>query len=357
MNSHIIPVQDMKAPYILTGYESIIPIRVSNKYVIVAEDDGRVLSVNNKECVVEYNKLGIKKYPIRKWQTKETSGICYTHELISNLNKGERFIKDDTILYDKLFFEPSIFNNKRVIYKQGNTVTVALVEESLTDEDSAIISKKLSKMYTTNVTKVKSIVVSSKDNIINIVKPGDHVEPTSLLFTIVDSIVDTKGLDEKAIDILQGIKNISPKSKVLGNVIKIDIRYNCEEDELSDTLKSLIQKTNSELKQITGYTGRVDNTYSIQGKPLLENEVEIKIYIEVEDKMGIGDKGILSNQMKFTVGEVMNYDLITEDNKSIDLLFSFRSLSARIVNSPLLIGTTSALLERVSENAVKMYFD
>lgn len=357
MNSHIIPVKDMRTPYVLTGYESIVPIRSSTKYVIVAEDDGRVLSVDNKECVVEYNNIGIKKYPIRKWQTKETSGSCYTHELVPNLSKGDRFIKDDTILYDKSFFEPSIFNRKRVIYKQGNVVTVALTEESLTDEDSAVISKRLSEMYTTNVTKVKSIVVSNKDNIINMVKPGDHVEPTSLLFTIVDSIVDTNGLDEKAMSILQGIKNVSPKAKVLGNVIKIDIRYNCEKDDLSDTLKSLVDKTDKELKQTSGFTGRVDNTYSIQGKPLMENEVELKIYIEVEDKMGIGDKGILSNQMKFTVGEVMNYNLNTLSNKPIDLLFSFRSLSARIVNSPLLIGTTSALLEKVTEDVVDMYFN
>ena len=73
--------------------------------------------------------------------------------------------------------------------------------------------------------------------------------------------------------------------------------------------------------------------------------------------MGIGDKGILSNQLKFTVGEVMNYDLSTLSNKPIDLLFSYRSVSARIVNSPQLIGTTSALLEKVTEDVVDMYFN
>jgi hypothetical protein len=72
--------------------------------------------------------------------------------------------------------------------------------------------------------------------------------------------------------------------------------------------------------------------------------------------MGIGDKAILGNQLKFTVGEVYEYDMKTMDNKEIDLVFSNTSIKARIVNSPDLIGTTSTLLSVITDKALDMYF-
>ena len=72
--------------------------------------------------------------------------------------------------------------------------------------------------------------------------------------------------------------------------------------------------------------------------------------------MGIGDKAILGNQMKFTVGDVFFNDVRTKDGTDIDMLFSARSIGNRIVCSPFQIGTTSMLLEKITDNIVDMYF-
>lgn len=358
MNSHIIPVEDMRAPYILTGYEAIIPVKASNKFIEKAEGSGKVLAVSEKEVVVEYEKSGLKKYKPREWTTKELSGACYTHKLVPNVKAGQKVKKDDTILYDEMFFEPAMFDPSRVIYRQGNMVNVALSEEALTDEDSGMISSRLSNVFGTTVTKVKSMVVNCKDNVMNIVKVGDKLEPTSSLYSIVDETVNTKDLDERALSILQSIKNVTPKAKVKGVVSKIDFRYNCNVEDLSSTLKSLITANDKRLKDETGYTGQVDSSYSIQGKPLMEGDVEIKIYIQVKDSMGMGDKGILSNQLKFTVGQVLDYKIEGSiDKREVDLLFSYRAISARIVTSCLTIGTTSSLLNKIEEDICDMYFN
>lgn len=356
MNSHIIPMTTMKAPYVRTGYEAIVPIRAPNKFVVSAEDDGKVISVSNKAIEVEYATKGKVKYKIESWTTKEESGACYTHPMKTDLKKGDSFTKDDTIVYDSLFFEPDVFNPKRVIYKQGNVVTVAFMENTETHEDSAGISTRLNKLMGTKVTKTISIVVEADDTILNLVKPGDQVKVDTILFTITDDTLLGGDLDERSLKILQDLKSSSPKAKVEGTVTKVEIRYNGEVTEFSKSLQEYIKISDQGLIERYGYPGKVNASYSINGKSLMENQIEIKTYIEYGLDMGVGDKAILGNQMKFTVGEIYEQDLITDDGTVVDLVFSNRSMANRIVSSPMLMGTTSMLLHKLGELATKTYF-
>jgi len=357
MNAHIVPIKNSRVPYVRTGYEAVVPLRMDPKYVTTAQEDGVVTLLTKDNITVNYKKSGVVKYKLLKWTTKEESGSAYTHSLISNLSKGDKFITGDTILYDKLFFEPDIFNPKRVLYKMGTTVTVALSEEPQTHEDSASISSKLTKEMSTIVTKVKSYVMTGSDNITDIVKIGDKVKPSDILFTMIDSSIgDIDKLDKRTIEILHSLKQSSPKAKYQGKITNIKIYYNCEKDELSNSVKRVIKETDARLVNDTGYTGKVTSAYSIAGKPLLPGSMEIKIYIETNEDMGIGDKGIFGNQLKFTVGEVFKYDMKTEDGTNIEAIFSNRSIMARIVNSPTLIGTASMVLEKLADNAVNKYF-
>lgn len=352
----MVPVNEMRVPYVRTGYESIIPIKAGDKFAIVAEDSGKVIKVDKSSMKVKYDKKGEKTYKIISWTTKEESETCYTHTMVPNLQEGDKFIKDDTLIYNSSFFEPDIFNKKRVVYKQGNMVTTALMEDSQTHEDSAGISKELNTRLGTNITKVKSIVVSAKDTILNMVKPGDKLEPSTILFTITDSIITNKKLDADVLRTLENIKSKSPKAKIRGVVDKVVIMYNSELDDVSDSLYDLIKESDKRLKATSGYTGRVNAGYSVRGVSLVEGQIEIKIYIKAEDKLGIGDKAIIGNQMKFTVGDIFESNMVSEDGTDIDLIFALRSINARIVNSCILIGTTSMILEKLQENVTKMYF-
>lgn len=357
MNSHVIPIANMRAPYIRTGYETIVPIKADGKFVRIAKENGTVTNVTNKAVDVTYVSGKKETIQLTSWTTKEESGACYTHTMITSLNKGDTLIKDDTLSYVDSFFEPDIFNPKRVIYKAGTYVNVALLEDMQTYEDSAAISTKMNKELGTTVTKVKSTVVNTSDAILDIKLKGTKLEPNDVLFTITDgALANIKNLDLKALSILQDIKNISPKAKIRGVISKIVVYYNCEIEELSTTLKELVRISDENLKRETGYTGRVTSAYSIQGTPLLEGKVEIKMYIQVADTMGIGDKAIIGNQLKFTVGEVFDYNMNTLDGKEIDLVFSNKSIKGRIVNSPELIGTTSTLLSVITDIAVNEYF-
>jgi len=51
----------------------------------------------------------------------------------------------------------------------------------------------------------------------------------------------------------------------------------------------------------------------------------------------------------------MDHQLFTEDGQEIDAVFGQRSIAARNVMSPLILGTTITLLKLISQNAVKLY--
>lgn len=354
--SHVVPINGMSAPYVRTGYEAIVPIRSNNKFVITAEADGKVTKVTKTEVEVLYGKT-TKKYKIKNWTTKEESNACYTHIMVPNVNPGDKVIKDDTLIYDKLFFEPDIFNPKRVIYKEGTTINIALMENLETYEDSAAISNKISSKLGTVVTKVKSIIVEVENNIYNMKKVGDKLEPNDILLSSVAGGFLDKTLDARTLEILQNLKTSSPKAKVRGTISKIQVKYNCEINDMSSTVKEIVTNTDKQLKAETGFTGKIENgSYSIQGRVLQPGYMEIKFYIDVDTNMGIGDKAIFANQLKCTVGDVYNYDIKADDGTEVDALFSYRSICARIVNSPILIGTLSMTLNKLTDKAIDMYF-
>ena len=343
-------------PYVRTGYDAILPIRVGNKFVTVAKDDGVVEEVTNNYVTVNY-KGKKEKYKLYSWTTKEEAGACYTHQLVSNVAKGDKVSKDDTITYDRLFFQPDLFNPKRVVYKQGSYANVAIVENQETNNDSGAISKKMAEKLSTVVTKIKSIRLSAKDAVYDLVKIGDEVTPSSPLFSFIADEDNTGGIDDDEIlRILKDIKTQTPKAKVKGVVKDVIIYYNCDFNNLSKTLQACVNNSNVRLQHKKGYAGRVDASYSIRGIPLQENEVEIKIYIDTDDTMSLGDKAIFGNQLKFTIGSVFE-DIQTERGEEVDATFGFISIQNRIVNSPNLIGTTSSLIKVLQDKAVKMYFE
>lgn len=347
----------MRAPAVRTGYESIISVRADDKFCVTAEDDGEVTYLDNKKMTVKYGEKEVS-YPITTWTSKEEAGSCYTHQMVPNFKVGDKFFKDDSLIYDSCFFEPDIFYKNRVIYKQGTLVNVAIMENSATYQDSGAISYKLSNRLGTKVTKVISIVVNVNDEIHNMVSIGDSVEPTDVLFNFMSSESENFGdLDDEILDILKDLKSSAPKAKVRGTIKNIVVYYNTEEEKMTKTMKKIVKESNERLLINKGAVGRVNSSYSIQGKPLLPDEIEIKIYIEVNESMSVGDKAVAGNQCKFTIGEVFSEDIVTEDGKvDVEMMFGFIGIQERIVNSPVLIGTTSTILDLLEKEVIDIYF-
>jgi hypothetical protein len=68
-----------------------------------------------------------------------------------------------------------------------------------------------------------------------------------------------------------------------------------------------------------------------------------------------GDKVVYSSQLKSIV-TVSESDITTEDGQAIDALYGAKSVSARIVVSAFINGTTTTLLKEIQKQAVDIYF-
>lgn len=354
--AHVIPIKEMRVPCVITSYEAIIPIKSPDKFAVTAEEDGEVIDLTKTEITVKYKTKGVRAYKLYSWTSKIESGSCFTHTIVPNLVKGQKFLKDDTITYDNLFFEPCVFAPRRTLYKQGTMINVCLMEAPASEEDSVAICKELHDTLATTKTTVRDIIITDMSNeIANVVHIGEKVSPDTPLLTLIES-TGLEDVDEETLALLQNISNKSPKAKYKGVVSKIEVFYNFEPKNASKSLQKLIKYSDDVLKSITGKTGRILNKLSIKAKPILDGQCVIRIFIESENKMGTGDKCILGSQLKCTVGEVFEYDMETESGDKIEAVFSDIAIKARITISPYLIGTTSALVKKIEDNVLKMYF-
>lgn len=52
---------------------------------------------------------------------------------------------------------------------------------------------------------------------------------------------------------------------------------------------------------------------------------------------------------------MLESEMFSEDGDEIEAIFGYRSIEARIVLSPIVIGTTTTLLKIIGRNAAKLY--
>ena len=360
-NGHTIAMDSMKVVPVRSSYEAVMPYRVPEKYAYMAEQDGVVKKVTPFGITLAYKNGEVKTVKLGHWSSKEEAKTSYLRTIRTDLSVEQKFKRGDAISYDDKFFEQDLFEPNRVVYKTGTTLKVAIKEDPDTFEDSHVLHRRAVDKVGTSVLKSKVYILSNTDDIINLVKPKQNVEVDTLLFTIYDpNLAISDDLSDKTIGILQNIANKSPKAKLRGVVHDIRLLYNCEYEELSDTLKEIADTSNKAIKNENNNNkldGRVNNTYSVDGKKLAPGQVMLKIRIVNKLPMGLGDKGVFGNQLKTVLGEIIDYPIKTvETNEDIDALFGNLAIAARIVNSPGAIGSSNTLMYKLNELFTNAYF-
>jgi len=356
-NGHKRPTTSQRILPVRTGYESVVPYRMDKKFITVSALSGEVIKVGAKSLAIKDKDGKVHKFSTRNWTSKIVGGLTFNHEMKTALAVGDMIEAGDILFYDSGYFGPDIFNRKRVVYKGGDTVTVALDEAQEDYEDSGSVSRAFAKKFAMPSVKVRSVILTKDSDVLSSAVVGSKLSYSDLLISFIDQGTedDLAGLSDRAKAIIAEQALNSPKSKAKGKVIKVEIYYNADKADMTESLLAMVEASDKEMKARTGFTGRVDNSYSIKGKPLLEGELELKFFISKDSELQIGDKAVLVNQLKFTVGKVFN-KITADDGTEIDAKFGYRSIGARIVNSPEVIGTTMLILEDLDKEIVKDYF-
>ncbi len=359
--SHGISSKGYRATPLRTGYGQMLAQRTDDLFAYAAKGSGKVIAKDNKSLTLEYENGDLKYIELGR-RFGKSAGSVIPHNVITSLEVGDTFVLGDIIAYNTEYFEKDWMNPKKVEWRAGVMAKTMLMDTVDTFEDSSVISQHLAHELTSDTTHIRNIVMDFDQAPHQLVSVGTNVDFESILCTIEDPVTAGANLfDANTIETLKLLSNAAPKAKYTGVVEHIEVFYNGEVEDMSEALQSLVMTTDRSMSKLyrslgkPKITGRVDGTYRIDGNPLLKNQLVINVYITSNVGMGIGDKAVFGNQMKTTIGRVMNGVNKAKDGTVIDAIFAYESMSNRIVESPEIIGTTNTLLRVGGKRFVEIY--
>lgn len=337
--------------------------RVDKKFAFVAKDDGVVSSISDNHIEIKYQDGKLDKVKIGLLYGVST-GKTIDNRLMTDYKLGQEVKQGDVVAFHPLHFVRDIFNPSQVLFKNSVLARTCFMESMDTEEDSSAVSERLCGNMVTPTVKKRVVMIPFEDNVQNIVKVGDVVEDDSILCTLVSAVFsDTNLFGEEVLDTLEKIAQNTPKAKYPGRVSHIDLLYygDPETAEVSDTVRKLIKHYDAKQAALSKKTGedaescRVDTQLRVDGRMLPLNHVALQIYIENTDDQGVGDKIVVSNQLKSVITRVMHGVNETLSGKPIDCIFGYQSVANRIVQSAELLGTANTLLKLITKEVVDIY--
>lgn len=360
-NGHTIVADGYQQPIIRTGYEYLMPFKVGKLYCVIAKEPGVVLSISEKKIVVQYKSGTVESFPLGETYGR-MEGSVYKHVLVSDLNAGDKFKQEDYLTYNNGYFEKDWLDPKRLILKFNKLASVAFVMNDEVYEDSSAISPRLSEEMSTPYIKEKIFIIDFSKNIIGLRDEGSLVEPNDILFTLVDGSTDYANLSDSSIDLLKSVAALSPKAKMKGKIFKYEIKYNGEYADMSPSIRKLATALDKEIADRTKdseepvLNNSATSEYRSEGKNLMNNTLELRIFIETKVSMAVGDKGVVAGQMKSVISDVFQSNITTESGIPVDIMFSYRSVLNRTVLSPIIAGTTNRNSVHISPMIAEKYF-
>lgn len=345
-----------------TGYERVLAHRVDDLFAYTAKEDGVITSVTPKAVTVTYKSGKTRSIELgRRYGT--VAGLIMPHSLECHLKEGDKVKTGDLVAYNTNYFKVDPHDSTQALWKAGVMVKTAIMENADTLEDSSIISEKTAERLAAYVTKVREIVVRFDQNIHQLAQVGDEVDVETILCTIEDGFSSNNSLfADESLKTLRLISAYTPRAKYHGQVEKVEVLYNGEIEDMSESLKEITQTSDRHRRALSKqlnkpYTpGAVDNTMHVDHKPLEMDNLVIRVYITTLQPAGVGDKGVVGNQLKTIFGRIMSGKNETESGVPIDAVFSYESIAARIVLSPEIMGTTNTLLRVMSKRVADVYF-
>lgn len=335
-----------------TGVEALVAHRTSVKHARVLEKPAKVTKVTDKSIEVKYDDGTVSAYPLGKWFGHH-EGTTYPHENVTRWKVGDKLPARAVLTYNKHQFEPDVYDPYQVNFKNGRVVQVALLLGEEVHEDSNAISEELAGSITCRTTKPKDVTMRFDQVIYDIHEEGDVVDMDTILCTFSDALVGSSDpLSARSTATLSALSNFTPTSGVRGVIDKIEVIYNGDVEDMSDSIRKLVKKYDKSRKlladELPGHDVAVDGSavdYRVNGVPVGNKELVIFFYITTSYHIA-SDKLVVANQLKTTTQEIMRGVNTTEDGRKFDLKFGTQSVDARIVGSVTNIGTTLAVSMR-----------
>lgn len=343
------------------GTDQAMPYLTSNTFAVNSKGPGKVVEKTDSYMIVKYKNGKSEYINLEDKIVKNSNGGFYiTIKLDTSLKLGDTFKENEIIAYDKSSYS-DIVGTGNLAYVLGPLVKCAVMETDEGYEDSAIITEWLSTAMTSDVVEKQEYVLSKDAIVYNIAKKGQKIKEGDSILLYQNAFEDAdvnqllKTLNDEAGDV-EELGRINKTSHVEGVIQDIVIYRTCEKDELSPSLRLIVDKyeKNISSKRKAMEKHGVDAPYEIGSDRKLEatgqlknveDGVKIVFQLKYEDKMGIGDKLCYQNANKGIVKYIIPlgeecHSSYRPDEK-LHTLVSIGAINGRMITSILTVGGLS----------------
>ena len=375
---HIVPTAGSQPVLISNGVDEIVPSYMTDEFSVTAEEDGKVVDMNDDYMIVQYKSGKKRAIEIGHRESFNSgSGFYIDNKLKPALKLNDSFKQNDILAYHEKFFSQDIDGVVRM--NIGPLTKVAFTGIYATYEDAGIVTEKLSKRLATKLSMCQEIKLHETDDIEKIVSIGDEIEVSDPLVTFGMGDTGDKAVDNflrafQGTDFIDSAKRVV-KSEHSGTVAMIKMYTNKSMDKLSPSLRKLLTKHFEENKKKRAILDKHDGgpssykmglVYEYPTEPLTDPTIKgrscdvlIEIYIEHEDEAGIGDKCAAYGANKQIISEVVppGQEPYTESepNEEIYAFVAPASILKRMIPSVVIIAAANKVLVKLKKQVTEMW--
>ena len=372
-SSHWTPTVQTDPNRVRTGYERVVAHRCSKIFAGISEQDGSVTNIDEKTklVTVEYKDGSRAVFPYGE-RYVPFQGFFATHHLEHVVKVGQKLKKGDVVTYNKGFFNRDK-RSGQLDMSTGVMANVALLEMDVNLEDALLISQRLAEKLSIEPTNTRSVILKKNSMVYKCVKVGDHVGTLDhlMIFEEDPGLGDTlfDNVSEETQNLLGELNRRIPEAKYGGEIVKIEAHYGCPISEMHESLASVVRSAIAEQNRAARLTAGTEDEEDYPPNEVLSdglkyngvqydpNTVVLTFYIRETETSKVGDKVVLSNQLKATISSVSQRPIYSEDGTELDVLFSNDSVSRRITLSQNFMGVLNRILPKMEQDVIDMYFN
>lgn len=372
---HMLRTEESDPLLVTNGADEALPYITIDKFAYKAKSSGKIKEITPEMIIVEYDN-GEKDYiNLKETIEKNSDGGFYVPlklDQMKGLKVGQKIQQNQILAYDKTSFSNSVGESDNISYNIGKLTKVAIINTDEGFEDSGICSESLSKKLSTRIIKKVDHTIDKNANIFKMVNIGDSINVEDSLIVWQDPYDEEEAnalikilADREAVSEL-GRKTI--KSDISGRIADIKIYRTVELDELSDSLRKIVESYESSINNLKK---KLDEN-SINSKDLpatyklaptgklkkAQDAIYIEFYLEYTDIVAVGDKITYYSANKATIKQIIpQEDAPYTDfrpNEKIDAFVSQVSIDKRMVSSTMTYGALQKLLVELDRSIKDM---
>lgn len=374
---YMVLVDDSDPVLIGNGAEKILPYHLSSDFVINAEDDGKVIEINENFLVVQYDNGKYRTIDMNpQFKKNSAAGFYIKSQLITDLKPGDSFKKNTILAWDDKAFKKE-GHSPEVSMRLGPLIKVAIVPEWDIYEDSAPISKRASERMATDMVMPIKVSLHKDAFVSKMMKVGDHVNAGENVIVFDNYHEDPMVMkmiqelrEEEREEIIEQNSN-KKTSHYTGEIVGIDVITTVPVEDLSESLQKIVKENWKKLEKrdkiLEKYKNPEDLNYYKSGNVIstsreivkpdyngkvkgeyVEDGVLITFHVGFKDFMSRGDKLASQFALKSTNSHVIEEGLEpwseSRPDEPIDLIVAPLSISARKTPSIFLAMFTNKIL-------------